>query len=372
MPGKMGLDLRFLSRMGAFSRWVRICAATIMFGVVIIALAGAGAASATELPGHDTSPVIVGPNNALGDNSDTDIWRAIRHGGQGNATTPGRESGVLIQAEGNTWRDTRLKYTIDYGGKLLAGVLALILLYFVVRGRIKIKDGRSGLVIPRFALVQRIVHWSVAILFVLLGVSGLVLLFGRILLIPLIGADAFAVLASALMQGHNLFGPLFIPAILALFFMFVRGNGIRLVDFAWLLKGGGFFGGHASSNKYNFGEKTWFWWSIILGLVLSATGVVMLFPDIAPGRTALQLANLLHAGAAILFIAFGIGHIYLGTVGMEGALEGMTRGTVDKNWAKEHHDLWYEEHKDTATTDTARAEVVAAASGDALQPGAGE
>ncbi len=370
MPGKRGTNSGFRGRNIKPANWVENCSAVFFIVAVLVLIAGP--ALATELPGHSAAPSLAGPENTLGDNSDADIWRAIRHGAPGISTSSGRESGVLIQAGGEAWRGDRLKYAVDYGGKFLAGILALILLYFVIRGRIKIKDGRSGLVMPRFALTQRIAHWSVAVLFVLLGVSGLILLFGRTLLKPLMGADAFAVLGSAMMQGHNLFGPLFILAIVALFFLFVRGNGIQWVDFKWLLKGGGFFGGHASSNKYNFGEKTWFWWSVILGLVLSASGVAMLFPDIVAGRTALQLADLFHVGAAILFIAFGLGHIYLGTIGTEGALEGMTRGTVDKNWARAHHDLWYEEHKDTATTDTSRAEIVAAASGDALQPGAGE
>jgi formate dehydrogenase subunit gamma len=370
MPEKGGSNSGFRGRNLPSASWAGICSAIFLIVAVLFPIAGS--AWATELPGHSAVTSAAGPENTLGDESDSDIWRAIRHGATGTSTSYSRESGVLIQAEGEAWRVDRLKYAVDYGGKFLAGVLALILLYFVIRGRIKIKDGRSGLVMPRFALAQRIVHWSVAVLFVLLGVSGLVLLFGRTVLKPLMGADAFGVMGSAMMQGHNLFGPLFILAIIALFFLFVQGNGIRWVDFKWLLKGGGFFGGHASSHKYNFGEKTWFWWSIIFGLVLSTSGVAMLFPDIMPGRVTLQLANLFHAGAAILFIAFGIGHIYLGTVGMEGALEGMTRGTVDKNWAKAHHDLWYEEHRDTATTDTSRAEVVAAASGDALQPGAGE
>lgn len=371
MPGKTGLYSGFRGRFAASAFWAGVCSVVFLFIVVIAAFA-ASPALATELPVHSTAPSAAGPGNTLGDKSDADIWRAIRQGRPGIATPQGRESDVLIQAEGIGWWQDRLKYAVDYGGKFLGGVLALGLLYFVLRGRIRIKAGRSGLVMPRFDLAQRIAHWSVAVLFVLLGVSGLVLLFGRSFLMPLIGADAFAVLASAMMQGHNLFGPLFIPAILALLFLFVRGNGLRRIDFKWLLKGGGFFGGHASSHKYNFGEKTWFWWSIIFGLVLSVSGIALLFPDIMPGRTVLQLANLFHAGAAILFIAFGVGHIYLGTVGMEGALEGMTRGTVDSNWAKEHHDLWYEDHKNTATADTSRAEVVAAASGDTLQPGAGE
>ncbi|MEW5963751.1 MAG: formate dehydrogenase subunit gamma [Pseudomonadota bacterium] len=307
----------------------------------------------------------------LGHDSTTDLWRGVREGQGGNVVFPSREAGILIQSEGEDWRVRRNEIVARYGGQILLGILGLLAVYFLVRGRIRISGGRSGRVIPRFTLGQRIAHWMVAALFVLLGVSGLILLFGKSVLMPVIGKEAFALVASASLQGHNLFGPIFIPAILALFVLFLRGNGYGLVDLKWLVKGGGLFGGHASSHKYNFGEKTWFWLSVALGIVLSASGVVLLFPDALADRALAQLANLAHAISAVLFIGVGLGHAYLGTIGMEGALEGMARGTVDENWAKDHHDLWYEEHKRQATTDARMAEVRAAAVGDAALRGAG-
>lgn len=307
----------------------------------------------------------------LGHDSTTDLWRGVREGQGGNVVFPTREAGILIQSEGEDWRVRRNEIVARYGGQILLGILGLLAVYFLVRGRIRISGGRSGRVIPRFTLGQRIAHWMVAALFVLLGVSGLILLFGKSVLMPVIGKEAFALVASASLQGHNLFGPIFIPAILALFVLFLRGNGYGLVDLKWLVKGGGLFGGHASSHKYNFGEKTWFWLSVALGIVLSASGVVLLFPDALADRALAQLANLAHAISAVLFIGVGLGHAYLGTIGMEGALEGMSRGTVDENWAKDHHDLWYEDHKHHAATDARMAEVRAAAVGDAALRGAG-
>jgi len=310
------------------------------------------------------------PADKLGHTSATDIWREIRSGQGGNVVFPNREAGVLIQSDGEVWRVWRNELVARYGGLAIAAVLGLLAAFFLIRGRIRISGGRSGRVIPRFTLAQRIAHWLVATLFVLLGVSGLVLLLGKPVLMPLIGKDAFAIVASASLQGHNLFGPIFIPAILALFVLFVRGNGYRLVDLVWLVKGGGLFGGHASSHKYNFGEKSWFWLSVLLGVVISASGVALLFPDYLGDRAQAQLANLAHAVAAVVFIAVGFGHMYLGTLGMEGALEGMTRGTVDENWARDHHDLWYDDHKRQATDDARMAEVRAAAAGDAAMGGA--
>ena len=184
-----------------------------------------------------------GPDNTLGPASDSDIWRRIRQGDPGKVTIHDKYAGVLIQSEGETWRSLHNGPLATYGARLLLGVLVVVAAYFAVRGLIRIKSGRSGRLVPRFSLVQRISHWFVAALFVLLGVTGLVLLYGKYVLSPVIGAKGFGLLASASMQAHNLFGPLFIPAIVALFITFIRGNGYRLADIRWVLKGGGFFGG---------------------------------------------------------------------------------------------------------------------------------
>jgi formate dehydrogenase subunit gamma len=203
----------------------------------------------------------------------------------------------------------------------------------------------------------------------LLGLSGVIILFGTSVLLPVLGPSAFAIVASAAMQGHNLFGPLFLPAVLAILVLFIRGNAPRLVDISWLFKAGGLLGGHASAGKYNAGQKIWFLLTIVLGIAISISGFILLFPDFVGGRSQVQLANLAHGIAAVIFIAVGIGHAYIGSLGMEGAFEAMCTGTVDENWAKEHHDLWYAEHKGAATTDAGRAEVEAGAAGDGIMHG---
>ncbi len=302
------------------------------------------------------------PGNTLGNRSQTSFWKSVRDGAIGTRDTMQAFPSPLIQSQGQDWRYLRNNYISRYGGWLLIGVTGLIALFYLIRGRIKIKSGRSGAVIPRFSLTQRVVHWFTAVLFILLSISGLILLFGKHLFIPLIGKTAFGVVASASMQSHNLFGPLFIIATLTMFFVFLKGNGFKLVDLKWALKGGGFFGGHASSHRYNFGEKAWFWWAIILGITLSLSGLILEFPWLVGTNMWPLLAGLAHGGAALLMIAFAIGHIYIGTVGMEGSLEGMTRGSVDENWAREHHDLWYQEHNKEATGDHPPAKAQAATS----------
>lgn len=330
-------------------------------GAVQNVVPGASDGANVRRPGGSPALDVVDPTKSMGAVYDTDMWKKIREGKSGLVSIHDPLSAQLVQSEGETWRNLRNGPLSTYGAWTLLGVLGIIATYYLVRGRIRIHAGRSGRVIPRFSLTERVVHWFTAGLWLILAISGLVILFGRYVLPPLVGPNVFAAIASASLQGHNLLGPVFIFASLLLFFTFLRGNFFQFVDLKWLLKGGGFLGGHASSYRYNLGEKTWFWWAAVAGIALGVSGVVMLFPDLVQGnRTSLQIANIVHGAVAIGFIAFGIGHIYLATIGMEGALEGMTKGTVDENWAKEHHDLWYEQHKNEATADRTMAEAKAA------------
>lgn len=312
-------------------------ALALVLGVGWAGGASMSAATAAEISGDGATP-----NTRTDRGTISDTWRSIREGGSGIVTIPDQSAARLIQSQGDDWRNDREPVTL-YGGIALALVLAAILVFFGLRGQIKIDGGRSGELVPRFSLAQRITHWTIAALFVILGLSGLFMLFGKYLLIPVIGPTAFSYVARASLQAHNLFGPAFVPALIALFIFFVRENGFRGYDLAWVMSGGGLFGKHASSGKFNGGEKAWFWWSILFGAALGATGIMLDF--VLGDRQTMQLMNIIHMISAIAFIGFGLGHVYLGLVGTEGALEGMKSGTVDANWAKMHHDLWYEEQK---------------------------
>lgn len=312
--------------------------------LLLLALAlGAAALPGPTLAAGEGPTAGQVPGESLGNASDADFWRAVREGQPQTISIPDREAAVLIQSEGENWRNIRNGPISTIGGWLLVGVIILVSLYFAIRGRIRITGGRSGKRIQRFTQMQRVGHWFVASMFILLGLSGLVLLYGRYGLPYLIGKDGFATLASASLQAHNLFGPLFMASLVVLFFTFLKGNWLSRDDIGWIAKLGGFFGGHASSRFYNFGEKNWFWMSMSLGLILSVSGIILDFPALLEDRYAQQLAHIGHAASALVFISVGLGHIYLGVFGVEGAVEGMTTGTVDANWAKDHHDLWYEE-----------------------------
>lgn len=283
------------------------------------------------------------PGNVQGSANDSDMWRRLRRGEGFVISDPRTGTVVAIQSSGEEWRAFRNGPLSTYGGWLLAVSALVIGAFYVLMGRLNIDGGPTGRWLPRFTNAERVIHWYVAATFIMLAVSGLTILFGKQVLMPLIGQKAFSVVASAFLQGHNLFGPLFIVGIVAMFIIYLKDNFLKAADIKWLMMGGLFSKSHPPSWKFNFGEKAWFWLAVITGAILSVSGIILDFPSLLGERSQLQLALLFHAGAAVIVIAAAIAHIYLGTIGVEGALEGMTAGRVDENWAKQHHDLWAEE-----------------------------
>ena len=287
------------------------------------------------------TPPITGPLGTRGDVEVSDMWNRLR-GGDPLVLTGPQLPGAQMTTTGQVWRLLRENILRKYLGWAPVGVLAILMLYYLVRGPMRLKNGRSGRTLPRFSLTARVAHWYMAGVFVFLAITGLVILLGRVVIAPYLGLEVNSVLASASMQGHNLFGPLFIVALVWMFVKFVRHNFFQWVDLKWILKLGGFFGGHVSAGKFNFGEKTWFWMVVFFGTIIAATGILMLFPWLVEDVRWLQLATVLHVLSAVFLISVALGHIYVGSIGMEGAIDGMITGEVDENWAREHHDLWYE------------------------------
>lgn len=288
-------------------------------------------------------------------NPGTGLWLDVRQRNEpvvGSTQVQGVDSGVLINIDGMKWRDFRMQQLAPYSAYLLAAILAIIVLFRLIRGKIKIKSGRSGEKLLRFTSIQKITHWVVAITFVLLGLTGVIILLGRKLLIPVFGTDAFATLALISKVIHDYIGPVFAIALLVMLVTFIKGNFFRLKDIGWFAKAGGMLGGgHVSAGRYNAGEKTWFWLAILGGAVVVVSGLVLDFPIFDLPRETMESAHMFHGISAIIVLAASLGHMYLGTVGMEGAFETMVTGYCDSNWAKEHHDEWYEEMKDSAKTE---------------------
>jgi formate dehydrogenase subunit gamma len=292
-----------------------------------------------------------------GNNAPT--WRIIKEGTKNYSSLPYKEAGVLIQPKaqfpgqarattaGEAWRQYRNGPLTTFGGWLLvAAVLALMAIYFI-KGPARNKLPPTGRMIERFTPTERWVHWSVAISFVLLGVSGLIMAFGKYVLMPVFGHTLFGWLSYLCKNIHNFVGPVFLVSIIVFFVLYVRDNLPGRGDLHWLRQMGGAVGKvHPSSGRFNAGEKIWFWGGLtLLGLVASASGFVldMLVPGLAYTRGDMQVAHVVHLIGAVLFIAGSLGHIYMGTLGSEGAYRGMREGYVDDAWAMEHHNLWSEQ-----------------------------
>ncbi len=303
------------------------------------------------------------------------VWTEVRKSSPANMTTTSRnpEGNVLIQSDGLTWRQIRNGPITLYGGALVAFMLAAIGLFYKRKGTIKLKSAPTGKTIQRFSNAERGMHWATAISFSILGISGLIMFFGKHILQPVLGYTLFSWLAKLCIFLHNVIGPIFFLCAIGLFITFVRDNFPKAYDLTWLKKGGGLASGeHIPSDRFNAGEKVWFWGGLaLLGILVSLSGFVLDAPNfsftqsLAASRGVMQTANIIHVIGALLFIIGSFGHIYMGTVGMEGAYKAMREGVVDEAWAKEHHEYWYNDIKSgkikpkEASAKTAAAQVKA-------------
>ncbi|MEO7336449.1 MAG: formate dehydrogenase subunit gamma, partial [Caldimonas sp.] len=274
---------------------------------------------------------------------------------------PGAEKGVLIQAmtkypgsrlttAGEAWRDVRNRWIIPYGGSLVVIVCLALALYYFAKGPIGTHGPDTGRVLQRFTYFERAAHWINAIAFCVLAISGLVMAFGKFLLLPLIGGALFGWFTYALKTAHNFAGPLFAVSLVVVFLTFVRSNMPSRGDLGWLLKGGGLFGGgEPPSHRFNAGEKLVFWGGVfLLGVFVISSGLVLdkLLPGLDYLRGDMQIAHMVHSVSAVLMMCVFLGHIYIGTIGMKGAYRAMRTGYVDETWASEHHAYWYEDVRD--------------------------
>jgi len=280
-------------------------------------------------------------------NPASDLWRKVRQRdshAQFTTQVKSVDSDILINPWGNLWARLRVNEVLTLGSLLLGGMLTVVLLFYSIRGRIRVAGGFSGNRVRRFDRVQIAAHWVLTGSFLLLGLTGLILLFGRSQLIPLLGHPVFSVLASLSRYAHNFVGPLFLLSLLVMLVVLVRRNLYEKGDLRWMLTAGGVLGkSHPSIGFFNLGEKCLFWLVIGLGLVISVSGLVLVMPNFGQGRVVMEASHLVHVVSALGLIALSFIHMYLGLVGIEGALESMTTGYVDINWAEAHHDRWARE-----------------------------
>lgn len=290
------------------------------------------------------------------------FWRGVRESGHepGFTTLPRNEGGTLIQRfvqypgsdftnAGEAWRQIRNRWILPSGGWLLIGVVAVILLFYWRMGPFGHHVMGEVRTIERFTRFERTVHWTNAIAFVVLGISGVVMAFGKFFLLPVIGGALFGELTYALKTLHNFVGPVFAVTLLLVLLTFLRDELPKSHDWEWLKKGGGMLTGReVPSHRFNAGEKIVYWGGVLfLGSIVVASGLVLdkVVPGMTYTRGSMQIAHIVHAVSTVLMMVTLLGHVYLGTIGMRGAYTAMRTGFVDEGWATEHHALWYDDIK---------------------------
>ncbi len=272
------------------------------------------------------------------------VWSEVRSGAPAYTSIPGRETNVLIQPQGQTWRAARVPIMF-WGGLLFALAVVGLAVVHALRGTVETPHRPGDRIIERFSPADRYAHWLMAITWVTMAITGLVMSLGKSVLLPLIGYTLFSWLAALAKNLHNFAGPILIIATPWLIARFLRDNGISGRDFAWLANLKGFFTDHETpSGRFNGGEKIVFWLMLVLATpVLVISGLVLLFPNFDQTRLTMQLANGVHMITAYLAMALASVHIYIGTLGVAGAYRAMRDGYVDESWALHHHKLWYED-----------------------------
>ncbi|MEY2948660.1 MAG: Formate dehydrogenase, cytochrome b556(fdo) subunit [Pseudomonadota bacterium] len=318
-------------------------------------------------PDANTDPKYADQNNGerakVQPGNNAPMWRQVGAGVTGYSSLPASQApeagnlilpfvqypGSKLTNAGEAWRQVRNNWIIPYGGSLLLIAALAIALFYYGKGTMTLHGAETGRKIERFTPLERSAHWTNAIAFVLLAVSGVVMAFGKFFIQPIIGNALFGWLTYALKNIHNFAGPLFAVSLIIVFVTFLKDNFPSKEDITWLLKGGGMLSGQeVPSHRFNAGEKVVFWFGVLgLGLIVVASGLVLdkLIPGLIYERSTMQIANMIHGVATILMMAMFMGHIYMGTIGMQGAYSAMRDGYVDETWAKEHHELWYNDIK---------------------------
>ena len=348
--------------------WLRRVFRAAAFLLLLAFWAGAANLTGALIVDNPAAAQVEGkpPGSTLGSTSDSDLWRTLRRGFQGNVSFTDKQKGVAIQSEGDNWRAVRNGPLSVFGGWLMLAMIVVLAVFFAVRGRIRIEAGLSGRTVERFNALERFTHWLTASSFIVLALTGLNVLYGRYVLMPIIGQDTFAALTYWGKLAHNYIAFAFMIGLALMVIVWVKDNLPSREDLTWMAKGGGLFvkGVHPPAKKFNFGQKVIFWVVVLGGTSLAYSGLSLMFFfdlkvfsasfallnlfgfDLPTQLTALQesqLAQLWHAVLALIVTAVIIGHIYIGSLGMEGAFDAVSTGQVDENWAREHHSLWVAE-----------------------------
>lgn len=249
---------------------------------------------------------------------------------QGRITIPDQKAATLQRPAGRDWRAFHQGTMLRIAAIAVLGTLVALVAFYLIRGRIRTAGGSAGRTITRFNAFERFMHWLTAACFIVLALSGLNVTFGKLLLLPLIGPQAFTNISVVAKWAHNFLAWPFMLGVTMMFVVWIKDNIPGMVDVRWFAAGGGIVGkGHPPAKRFNGGQKIVFWSVVLGGAALSVSGFYLLFPQWAGGVLNLQFWNVVHGIVSVLMVAMILGHIYIGTIGMEGAFDAMGSGEVD-------------------------------------------
>ncbi|WP_425557030.1 formate dehydrogenase subunit gamma [Ferrimonas gelatinilytica] len=280
------------------------------------------------------------------------LWLQVKNGETGTTQSNGSFHASLINTYDPGLIQARPSWIAPALALALFGMILVFAVFSLVNGAAKLEKGFSGVEVLRWPKVDIVIHWLMAIPCLLLIVTGLALLSGRFVFGDYLGAEGVGALAGIAKPVHDYMAvPFSIFAILAML-RWMKHNIPARYDLKWFLVVGGYLnfgpfkGKHPDSGFSNAGEKLWFWCFTLFGLALIGSGAVMLFPEyINPSRTASLTAIMIHGASAIILTGFTVVHIFMATVLSEGGFRSMVTGYCDENWAKQHHNVWYDELK---------------------------
>jgi formate dehydrogenase subunit gamma len=317
---------------------IRFIAAMLAFAVVLVLAAPVGA----QQPVNPTASSV----------KEEQLLQQLKRI-QGRGTIPDTKSYVIEQPEGRDWRHFHEVTLRWIGAVSIIGMLVVLVGFYLIRGMVRLESGRSGRVLVRFNGFERLLHWMTASCFIVLAISGLNVTFGKEVLLPWMGPDAFSTWSQWAKYAHNYLSFPFTMGVVLIFLMWLPGNFPNKMDVEWLKEGGGIVGHkHPPAYRFNAGQKMVYWLQVLAGGALAVSGYLLMFPFYGTNIADMQIAEIVHGVVAVVFVAIMLGHIYIGTIGMEGAFEAMWDGTVDANWAKEHHSLWLEQEEKSGRVTT--------------------
>jgi formate dehydrogenase subunit gamma len=345
---------RFLSRIRFVAGASALLRAVLLFGFLLACVALAPSAGAQQR-GSDTAV-----NPTASSVKEEQLLRQMRII-SGRGSIPDAKSYNIEQPAGREWRQFH-EITLHWLGAIaILGMLGLLAVFYLIRGMVRLESGRSWRTIVRFNMFERLVHWMTATCFVALALSGLNISFGKDLLMPLVGEETFATWSQWAKYAHDYLSFPFTLGVVVILLMWVAWNIPTRLDVEWLKQGGGLFGvKHPPAPRFNAGQKMIYWIVVIGGAAVATSGYLLMFPFYLTDIAGMQLAQMVHGAVAMLFVAVMLAHVYIGTVGMEGAFEAMWNGKVDVNWAKQHHSVWFEEESVTSPADPSPGRMAAA------------